>query len=185
MDAQPTRALRDCWLSGLRASPGSIPGPGEWPSVSLWTTRCTSFLHTGVPAPHLIRGSRPLPRKRTCCHSAPFRPQQGRGSPQPLGEWRALGCVQLFATPWTIQPMGFSRPEYWSGSPLPPPGELPNPGIEPKSPTLQVDSLPAVSPAHEKLNTYNLYPNCHSHKRTPHTLSLTEIFYYWRPSHAY
>ena len=65
--------------------------------------------------------------------------------------------------------------QYWSGSPFPPPGELPNPGIEPKSPTLQVDSLPAASPAHEKLNTYNLYPNCHSHKRTLHTLSLTDF----------
>ena len=37
--------------------------------------------------------------------------------------------------------MGFSRQEYWSGLPFPSPGDLPNPGIEPKSPTLQVDSL--------------------------------------------
>ena len=29
--------------------------------------------------------------------------------------WKSLSCVQLFATPWTIQFMGFSRPEYWSG----------------------------------------------------------------------
>ena len=39
--------------------------------------------------------------------------------------------------------MGFSRQEYWSGLPLPSPGDLPNPGIKPRSPTLQVDSLPA------------------------------------------
>ena len=39
--------------------------------------------------------------------------------------------------------MEFSRPEYWSGKTLPPPGDLPDPGIEPRSPTLQVDSLPA------------------------------------------
>ena len=41
--------------------------------------------------------------------------------------------------------MGFSRPEYWSGLPCPPPGDRPNPGIEPVSPAtpaLQVDSLP-------------------------------------------
>ena len=38
---------------------------------------------------------------------------------------------------------GFSRPEYWSGLPFPSPGDLPNPGIEPRSPTLQADSLPA------------------------------------------
>ena len=39
--------------------------------------------------------------------------------------------------------MEFSRPEYWSGEPFPPPGDLPNPGIELRSPTLQADSLPA------------------------------------------
>ena len=39
--------------------------------------------------------------------------------------------------------MEFSRPEYWSGQPFPSPGDLPNPGIEPKSPALQVGSLSA------------------------------------------
>ena len=44
-----------------------------------------------------------------------------------------------FATPWTAAhqarlSMGFSRQEYWSGLPCPPPGDLPNPGIEPTSP---------------------------------------------------
>ena len=39
--------------------------------------------------------------------------------------------------------MGFSREEYWSGLPFPTPGDLPNPGIEPRSPRLQADSLPA------------------------------------------
>ena len=38
--------------------------------------------------------------------------------------------------------MEFSRPEYWSGKPFPSPGVLPNPGIEPRSPPLQADSLP-------------------------------------------
>ena len=42
-----------------------------------------------------------------------------------------------------MQSMGVSRPECWSGLPRPPPGDLPNPGIEPRSPTLQADSLPA------------------------------------------
>ena len=46
--------------------------------------------------------------------------------------------------PRTIQSMEFSRPEYWSGLPFPSPGDLPNPGIEPRSPTLQADSLSAV-----------------------------------------
>ena len=39
--------------------------------------------------------------------------------------------------------MKFSRQEYWRGLPCPPPGDLPNPGIEPWSPALQADSLPA------------------------------------------
>ena len=42
-----------------------------------------------------------------------------------------LSCVQLFATPWTIQSVEFSRPEYWSGSPST--GALPDPGIKPRS----------------------------------------------------
>ena len=56
--------------------------------------------------------------------------------------------VQLFATPWTIAlqallSMGFSRQEYWSGLPFPSPEDLPDPGIEPRSPVLQADSLPS------------------------------------------
>ena len=46
-------------------------------------------------------------------------------------------------TPGTIQSMEYSRPEYWSGQPFPSPRDLPNPGIESRSPTLQEDSLPA------------------------------------------
>ena len=43
-------------------------------------------------------------------------------------------------------PWGFSRQEYWSGLPCPPLGDLPNPGIEPRSLTLQADSLPSEPP---------------------------------------
>ena len=42
--------------------------------------------------------------------------------------------------------LGFSRQEHWSGSPRPPPGDLPNSGIEPRSPALQADSLPIEPP---------------------------------------
>ena len=48
--------------------------------------------------------------------------------------------------------MELSRPEYWSGQPFPPPGDLPNPGIEPRSPTLQAFSLPA-EPKRKPKNT--------------------------------
>ena len=59
-----------------------------------------------------------------------------------------LCCVQLFAIPWTVArqaplSMGFSRQEYRSGLSFPSPGFLPDPGIEPGSPVLQVGSLPA------------------------------------------
>ena len=52
---------------------------------------------------------------------------------------KLLSHVQLFATPWTVAclaslSMGFSKQEYWSGLPFPPPGDLPDPGIEPVSP---------------------------------------------------
>ena len=57
-----------------------------------------------------------------------------------------FNCVQLFVTPRTIArqaplSMGFSRQEYWNGLPVPSPGDLPDPGIEPASSTLLVDSL--------------------------------------------
>ena len=57
----------------------------------------------------------------------------------------------MLATPWTVVhqvplPMGFFRQEYWSGLPFPSPGVLPDPEIEPRSPALQVDSLPIEPP---------------------------------------
>ena len=59
--------------------------------------------------------------------------------------------VQLFVTPWTIAcqaplSMGFSRQEYWSGLTFPSPGDLPNPGNEPRSPALQADALSSEPP---------------------------------------
>ena len=64
---------------------------------------------------------------------------------------KSLSRVLLFATPWTIayqapQSMEFSRQEYWSGLPFPSPGDLPNPGIEPRSSALQADTLPSEPP---------------------------------------
>ena len=57
----------------------------------------------------------------------------------------------MFVTPGTVVrqaplSMGFSRQEYWSGLPCPPLGDLPNPEIKLRSPTLQADSLPAEPP---------------------------------------
>ena len=44
-------------------------------------------------------------------------------------KWKSLSHVRLFATPWTLNSMEFSRPEYWNGQPFPSPGDLPNPGL--------------------------------------------------------
>ena len=60
----------------------------------------------------------------------------------------SLSHVRLFATPWTVAhqappSMEFSRQEYWSGLPFPSPGDLPDPEIKPRSPTLKADSLPS------------------------------------------
>ena len=51
---------------------------------------------------------------------------------------------------------GFSRQEYWSGLPSPPPGDLPNPGIKPRSPTLQVYSLLSETPGKPKRSGWPL-----------------------------
>ena len=64
---------------------------------------------------------------------------------------KSLSRVRLFATPGTAAyqappSMGFSRQEYWSGSPFPSPGDLPNPGIKPRSPTLQAGALTSEPP---------------------------------------
>ena len=66
-------------------------------------------------------------------------------------KWKSLNRVQLFVAPCTIahhppRSMEFSRLEYWSGFPFPSPGDLPNPGLKPRSPALQADYLPSESP---------------------------------------
>ena len=66
-------------------------------------------------------------------------------------EVKSISCVRLFATPWTVARQappspGFSRQEHWSGLPFPSLRGLPNPGIKPRSATLQADSLPSEPP---------------------------------------
>ena len=72
-------------------------------------------------------------------------------------------------TPWTVAhqtslSMGFSRQEYWSGLLCPPPGDLPNPGIKPRSSALQADSLPSEKSIHLLSGHIN-------RQRTPQTIS--------------
>ena len=68
---------------------------------------------------------------------------------------KSLSHVWLFVTPWAVayQPspsIGFSRQEYWSGLPFPSSEGLPDPGIKPGSPTLQVAALPSEPPGKPK-----------------------------------
>ena len=66
-------------------------------------------------------------------------------------EVKLLSHVRLFVIPWTVAyqaplSLEFSRQEYWRGLPFPSPGDLPNPGVEPRSPALQADALPSEPP---------------------------------------
>ena len=114
--------------------PGIKPGPptlGMW-RLSHWTTREVWDVH--------LKESVPL----FTAHKV---------------KWKSPSLVRLPATPWTIQSMAFTRPEYWSGYPFPSPGDLPNPGIEPRSPALQAYSLPA-EPQGKPLRPIASYLKC-------------------------
>ena len=83
----------------------------------------------------LERSSRPVILQNLCAYKPP-------------GKCYSLSCGLTLWTGAHRAPlsMGFSRQESWSGLPCPSPVDLPNPGIEPKSPTLQADSLPTELP---------------------------------------
>ena len=74
------------------------------------------------------------------------------------GAWmlHLFSRVQRCVTPWIVArqaplSLGFSRQEYWSGLPCPLSGDLPNPGIDPGSPALQVGSLLSEPPGKPKM----------------------------------
>ena len=76
---------------------------------------------------------------------------------------KPLSRIGLFAIPSTViyqvsPSMRFSRQEYWSGLPFPSPGDLPNPGIEPRSLALQADTLPSEPPG--KPSRDASWPDC-------------------------
>ena len=74
---------------------------------------------------------------------------------------KSLSRVRLFVTPWTVAhqarlSMGFSRQECWSGLPFPSPGDLPDPGIEPRSPALQAHTLTSEPPGKHRKKRSNI-----------------------------
>ena len=121
------------WVQG-----SSVSQPLSWLSL------------TDLPRTHSFCTSRLLP---TSCHRpihisgcSGFLTARVSVFPSEKVKVKLLSRVRLFVTPWTIAyqaplSMGLSRQEYWSGLPFPPPGDLPDPGIEPRSPVLQADAL--------------------------------------------
>ena len=93
--------------------------------------------------PHGLQHARPpcpLPSPRVCSDSCP------------LSQWSEVKWSRLVVSdslrPHGLAPpsMGFSRQGCWSGLPFPSPGDLPDPGIEPRSPALEADALPSEPP---------------------------------------
>ena len=129
------------------------------PSSKVWQVRSipfVSFLSFQLWLPVLLPHNRfeesrgkTIPRewKYSCCCSADVIPHSAcLLSVVVVKVVKSLSRVRLFETPWTAayqapQSMEFSRQEYWSGLPFPSPGDLPNPGIEPRSPALRADAL--------------------------------------------
>ena len=102
-------------------------------------------------------------------------------------KWKSLSRVQLFATPWT-SPWNSPGQSTGMGSLFPSPGDLPDPGIEPRSPALQADSLPASSqgkPKNTRVGSLSLlqriFPSQESNRgllhcrQIPYQLSYVEL----------
>ena len=118
-------------------------GPTLWIP---WTIACQAPLSMGSLQARTL-GWVAMPSSREITRSSP------------ILKWKvkSLSRVWLFVTPWTVayqalRSMGFSGQEYWSGLPFPSPGDLPNPGIETRSPALQTDALSSEPPGKSYLN---------------------------------
>ena len=90
---------------------------------------------------HSIFGGSKITADGDCCHEMKRALPLGRKAMTNLVKSGSHSVLSnSFVTPWTIKSMELSRPEHWSGQPFPSPGDLPNPGIKPRSPALH--SLP-------------------------------------------
>ena len=96
---------------------------------------------------------------------------------------KSFSLVRLFATPWSIihqapLSMGFFRQEHWSGLPFPSPEDLPNPGIEPRSPALQADALTSEPPGKPTCKWSNWQGIKLQNIQTAHAVQ------YWKTNHT-
>ena len=95
-----------------------------------------------LPVNKFVLATKPnlFPKIKTCCNPVCWE------SESEVAQWYPTLC-----DPWTVAyqappSMGFSTQEYWSGVPFPSPGDLPDPGIEPRSPAFQADILTSEPP---------------------------------------
>ena len=100
-----------------------------WPNCKLWFEKWKSFNHVQLYTVHGILQARILEWA-----AFPF----SRGSSPPRDLTQVSHIAGRFFTSWATR----QAQQYWSRQPIPSPGDLPNPGIEPGSPALQADSLP-------------------------------------------
>ena len=105
-------------------------------------------------------------------------------APLQLSEWSCSVVSDSLRPPWTVAykaplSMEFSRQEYWSGLPFPSPGDLPDPGIEPRSPTLQADALPSEPPGKSSLTVSGL----EFYLKFKHLATQTHFLLFYVPVH--
>ena len=120
---------QEYWSELPFPSPGDLSNPGIEPGSSALQTDAFPSKPLGKPR---------IPKKGNAKECSNYRTIALISQDSKV---KLLSHVQVFATPWTVAyqappSMGFSRQEYWSGLPFPSPGDLPNPGIEPGSPSL-------------------------------------------------
>ena len=82
---------------------------------------------------------------------------------------KSLSRVRLFVTPWTVAclaplTMGYPKQEYWNRLQFSTPGDLPDPGIEPRSPTFQADALTSEPPGKPKEGTLQIKGSVRSYE---------------------
>ena len=150
-----------CWEGLGAGGEGDDRGWDGWmASPTPWTwvwVNSRSWWWTGRPGVLRFMGSQRVRHDRDWTelkHSLDLKLDSSLQVSQLFRIWivcLSLIHVRLLVTPWTVTlqvplSVGFSRQEYWSGLPRPPPGDLPNLGMEPRSPALQADSLPSEPP---------------------------------------
>ena len=123
---------QEYWSGLLFPSPGDLPDPGIKPRSPTLQADALTSEPPGKPTLQQENRLNEKPRHRN--EQRPFTATRKSESEV------AQSCPTLHQAPPS---MGFSRQEYWSGLLFPSPGNLPNPGIEPRSLALQADSLPS------------------------------------------